>query len=159
MELNGKIKKNQVLSGSLIRSAGGGGAVTSVNGKTGTVVLDAQDVGALPASTVIPSKTSDLQNDSGFITASGAPVQSVNGNTGAVTITVPAAASSGTPAMDGTASRGSSAQYARADHVHPTDTSRLAANQGTANAGKFMVVGSDGVVTPVTMQTWQGGSY
>ena len=113
----------------------------------------------LPDTYTIPQKTSDLQNDSGFITASGAPVQSVNGQTGAVTITVPSAASSGTPAMDGTASRGSSAAYARADHVHPTDTSRLAANQGTANAGKFMVVGSDGVVTPVTMQTWQGGSY
>ena len=72
---------------------------------------------------------------------------------------IPSAASSGTPAMDGTAARGSSTQYARADHVHPSDTSRLAANQGTTNAGKFMVVGSDGIVAPVTMQTWQGGSY
>ena len=42
--------------------------VDSVNGKTGAVVLDAEDVGALPDSTVIPSKVSDLQNDSGFIT-------------------------------------------------------------------------------------------
>lgn len=32
----------------------GGGAVDSVNGKTGVVVLDAEDVGALPDSTVIP---------------------------------------------------------------------------------------------------------
>ena len=63
------------------------------------------------------------------------------------------------PAMDGTASAGSSANYAKGDHVHPTDTSRLAANQGSGNAGKFLVVGSDGVVTPVTMATWQGGSY
>lgn len=38
---------------------------------------------------VVPTKTSDLTNDSGFITASQAPVQSVNGNTGAVTISVP----------------------------------------------------------------------
>lgn len=117
----------------------------------------------LPDTYTIPQKTSDLTNDSGFVNASGAaaaaPVQSVNGQTGAVTITVPAAASSGTPAMDGTASRGSSTQYARSDHVHPTDTSRLAANQGTANAGKFMVVGSDGVVAPVAMSEWQGGSY
>lgn len=45
--------------------------------------------------------------------------------------TVPSPASSGTPAMDGTASRGSSAQYARADHVHPTDTSRAAASEIT----------------------------
>lgn len=70
----------------------------------------------------IPTKTSDLANDSGFITS--APVTSVNGQTGAVTLTIPAAASSGTPAMDGTASRGSSDNFARADHVHPTDTSR-----------------------------------
>lgn len=42
--------------------------VTSVNGKTGSVTLNASDVGALPDSTVIPSKTSDLTNDSGFLT-------------------------------------------------------------------------------------------
>jgi hypothetical protein len=44
------------------------GAVASVNGKTGTVVLSAADVGALPSTTTIPSQTSDLTNDSGFIT-------------------------------------------------------------------------------------------
>jgi len=47
---------------------GGGGAVDSVNGQTGVVELDAEDVGALPDDTDIPSKTSDLTNDSGFIT-------------------------------------------------------------------------------------------
>lgn len=80
----------------------GGGAVDSVNGQTGTVVLDADDVGALPDTTVIPSKTSDLTNDSGYLTSavttfngqSGAvtytaPVTSVNGQTGAVTVSVP----------------------------------------------------------------------
>ena len=36
---------------------GGGGAVDSVNGQTGTVVLDAGDVGALPDDTVIPDIT------------------------------------------------------------------------------------------------------
>lgn len=46
----------------------GSGAVNSVNGKTGDVNLNAEDVGALPNTTKVPTKTSDLQNDSGFIT-------------------------------------------------------------------------------------------
>ena len=62
----------------------GGDGVDSVNGKTGDVVLSASDVGALPNTTVIPSKTSQLTNDSGYITVSGAPVKSVDGKTGAV---------------------------------------------------------------------------
>lgn len=92
-----------------------GGNVDSVNGKTGVVVLNADDVGALPSTTEIPSKTSQLENDSGYITnsaltgyakttdiptktsqldndshyitASEAPVQSVNTKTGAVVLT------------------------------------------------------------------------
>lgn len=40
---------------------GGGGAVDSVNGKTGVVVLTATDVGALPDSTVIPD--AQIQSD------------------------------------------------------------------------------------------------
>lgn len=92
-----------------------GGNVDSVNGKTGAVVLNAADVGALPNTTVIPDKTSQLDNDSGYITnaalvpyakttdiptktsqldndshyitASEAPVKSVNTKTGAVVLT------------------------------------------------------------------------
>ena len=60
--------------------------VTSVNGKIGAVVLTASDVSALPDSTVIPSKTSDLVNDSGFLSSA---VTSFNGSTGAVTYTAP----------------------------------------------------------------------
>ena len=60
-------------------------SVTSVNGKTGVVQLNASDVGALPDTTVVPTKTSQLDNDSGFITS--APVTSVNGQTGAVSLT------------------------------------------------------------------------
>ena len=61
---------------------GSGGPVLSVNGKAGAVVLNAADVGArpstwtptatevgaLPNTTKIPDKTSELTNDSGFIT-------------------------------------------------------------------------------------------
>lgn len=64
--------------------------VSSVNGQTGAVVLDAGDVGALPDTTVIPSDTSDLTNTAGFVDAAGAaaaaPVQSVNSQTGAVVL-------------------------------------------------------------------------
>lgn len=88
---------------------GGGGAVSSVNGQTGAVVLTASDVGALPdtyAAPVdsvngqtgavvlsIPSDTSDLTNTAGFVDAAGAaaaaPVQSVNSQTGAVSLSIP----------------------------------------------------------------------
>lgn len=47
-----------------------GGDVESVNGQTGVVELDAEDVGALPNSTVIPTDTADLTNGAGFITSS-----------------------------------------------------------------------------------------
>lgn len=84
------------MSAAFIIVPGAGGdtpetGVTSVNGKTGNVVLNASDVGALPNTTVIPTKTSQLNNDSGFVDAAGAsaaaPVQSVNAKTGAVVLT------------------------------------------------------------------------
>ena len=40
--------------------------------------------------------------------------------------------SSTTPSMDGTAAVGTATTYARADHVHPTDTSRAAASHSHA---------------------------
>lgn len=64
--------------------------VTTVNGKTGAVVLNATDVRALPDTTTIPDKTSQLINDSGYITSTdipNIPVQSVNGKTGVVELT------------------------------------------------------------------------
>lgn len=36
---------------------------------------------------------------------------------------------------------------------------KLNTNQGTSNAGKFMVVNSSGNIVPVAMEVWQGGSY
>ena len=57
-----------------LKGADGAGAVESVNGKTGVVVLGASDVGALPSSTAIPTKVSDLTNDSGYLTLSTLPI-------------------------------------------------------------------------------------
>ena len=36
---------------------------------------------------------------------------------------------------------------------------KVSVSQGVANAGKFLIVGSDGNVAPVEMAAWQGGSY
>ena len=58
----------------------------------------------------IPSKTSELQNDSGFITSSDIPEG--------------AAASTTVPKMDGVAAVGTEMAFARGDHVHPSDSSK-----------------------------------
>ena len=56
-------------------------------------------------------KTSDITNDSGYITGADIPEG--------------AAASTTTPKMDGTAAVGTERAFARGDHVHPSDTSRV----------------------------------
>ena len=60
------------------------------------------------------------------------PVTSVNGSTGAVMLTIPSTAA---------------------------DVGAVAVAQGVGHAGEFLVVGSDGNVTTVTLTTWQGGNY
>lgn len=67
----------------------------------------------------MPTKTSQLINDSGFITSGDIPEGS--------------AASTTTPQMDGTAATGSELAFARGDHVHPTDTSRLSTSGDGSN--------------------------
>lgn len=87
-------KYDESVSGWIVQPKSGGGsgtgAVESVNGKTGTVVLNATDVGALPNTITIPTKTSQLTNDSGFVDKTyvdtNSPVTSVNGKTGTVVI-------------------------------------------------------------------------
>lgn len=100
--------------------------VSSVNGQTGAVSLNASDVGALPSNTSIPSKTSDLTNDSGFITSAALPTKTsdLTNDSGFITASAVPSPSSAAPAMDGTAAAGSSTDYARADHVHPSDTAK-----------------------------------
>lgn len=46
-----------------------GGAVKSVNGYKGDVVLTHEDVGALPKDTVIPTKVSELENDNNYLSS------------------------------------------------------------------------------------------
>ena len=52
-------------------------------------------------------------------------------------------ASTTAPSMDGTASYGSSAAYARADHVHPTDTSKLSISALPTSAAGVATNGSN----------------
>ena len=54
--IKGTFTLNQSSGANIDFDAGGGGAVNSVNGQTGAVVLTASDVGALPDSTVIPTE-------------------------------------------------------------------------------------------------------
>jgi hypothetical protein len=66
------------------------------------------------------------------VAAATAGVASFNGRTGAVSliatdVTAVLPASTTTPVMNGTASPGTQAAWARGDHVHPVDTSRYAA--------------------------------
>lgn len=74
-----------------------------VNGTAQQVTSKAVDIS-------VPTKTSDITNDSGFITSEDVPEG--------------ATASSTTPIVDGTATAGTELAFARGDHVHPTDTSR-----------------------------------
>lgn len=80
------------------------------------------DIGSL----FIPTKTSDLTNDSGFITSASLPTKTsdLTNDSGFITASAVPDPSSAAPAMDGTAAAGSSTDYARADHVHPSDTSK-----------------------------------
>ena len=91
----------------------------------------------------IPTKVSQLTNDSGFTTNPGTITGvSVNGSSvatsGTANVTVPTAASA-TPKMDGTAAAGSESAFARGDHVHPTDTSRASASDLSSHTSNTTV--------------------
>ena len=60
---------------------------------------------------IVPTKTSQITNDSGYITSSDIPEG--------------AAASTTTPKMNGTAAVGTEMAFARGDHVHPSDTTKV----------------------------------
>ena len=146
--------------------------VTSVAGRTGAITLSNTDIsglGTMSTATAADYSTTTVANGlyyplsgnpSGFLTS--APVTSVAGRTGAITLAVAdvsgaaplaspsltgtplsttaavdtnttqiattafvvAQAASATPLVNGTAAVGTSLRYARADHVHGTDTTR-----------------------------------
>lgn len=63
----------------------------------------------------VPTKTSDITNDSGFITSASVP-----------------AATTTSPKMNGTAAVGTETKWAKGDHVHPSDTSRVPTSRTVA---------------------------
>jgi hypothetical protein len=129
---------------------GSGGNVQSVNGKTGEVVLSASDVHALPDTTEIPSRTSQLQNDSGYLTqhqslaayrtaAAQDEIDQQQNTAIAAKYVKPA---SGIPASD------LEETYLT---QHQDISGKLDKAQGVAHAGEFVVVGSDGNITTQAM--------
>jgi hypothetical protein len=135
-------------------------SVVTFNGRVGAVTLNSSDVSAAGgATTNSPVFTGNPQaptpapgdNDTSIATTAyvqdallaGGGVLSFNGRAGVVTLTaaditaaggallasVPAPATS-LPLMDAIANAGSSALFARGDHIHPSDTSRLALTGG-----------------------------
>lgn len=80
-----------------------------------TKIVDAISTSASDTEKKIPTKVSQLENDKKYITLAEVP----DG----------AAASTTVPKVDsGSGSVGTEAAFARGDHVHPTDTTRLATN-------------------------------
>lgn len=69
------------------------------------------DANSRKVNITVPTKTSDITNDSGFITTSDIPEG--------------AAASTTSPKMDGTATIGTELAFARGDHVHPSDSTKV----------------------------------
>lgn len=83
------------------------GAEVNVNADWNATTGDA----AILNKPTIPSATSQLTNDSGFITSADVPEG--------------AAATTTTPKMDGTATVGTETTFARGDHIHPSDTTKV----------------------------------
>ena len=122
-----------------------GGPVASVIGYTG--IVTAADIFTSPAllgtptaPTPSPGDNSTAVSTTAFVTASfspilsptftgspAAPTPTANDNSTRIATTayVIGQASSSTPVMDSTGAAGSSLSWARADHVHPSDTSRM----------------------------------
>lgn len=88
----------------------------------------------------IPSKTSDLQNDSGFITTTDIPEG--------------AAASTTVPKMNGTAAVGTETAFARGDHVHPSDTTKADVNHNHDNT--YLKLSGGTMTGPITFSADQG---
>lgn len=136
---------------------GGGGAVDSVNGQTGVVVLDASDFGLENVDNTsdldkpISDDTQDAldlkydaSNPSGFINSGQAPIQSVAGKTGSVSLvksdvglgSVDNTADSAKPVSTAQAAADAAVQaysIQRANHTGTQDLSTISQSGATTN--------------------------
>jgi hypothetical protein len=116
----------------------------------------------------IPIKTSQLNNDSGFITSGGAPVLSINGKVGNIALVSsdigaePAITKNtafnqnfetnvSNMKMNGTASVGTSGNVSRADHVHPSDTAKVNQSDFNAHLADNLYQTAGGTATAITL--------
>jgi Chaperone of endosialidase len=155
------------------------GGVLTFNGRAGAVVLTTADVsavgGALLASpaltgsptspTAAPGTNTTQLATCAFVAAAVAAatagVASFNTRTGAVTliatdVTAVLPASTVLPAINGVASAGTLAAWARGDHVHPVDTSRYAASNPSNFQTAAQVTASLANYLPLTGGTLTG---
>ena len=105
--------------------------VTSFNGRTGVVVqtlTDITSVGGAPLASPTFTGTVAAPTPTAGDNSTKVATTAFVGN--AITTAVPVASTTA-PLMDGTAAIGSAAKWAKADHVHPSDTSRLPLAGGT----------------------------
>lgn len=115
-----------------------------------------------------PTKLSDFTNDLNIptygLSIDGHTVSIVE-NGGSSSVTVPDEDTKYTPAsavpeMDGTAAVGTSAKYAREDHVHPSDTSRVPTTRtinGHALSSNISITASDVSAIPTSQKGASNG--
>jgi hypothetical protein len=124
------------------------GSGATVSGSTKTVNIGTGGLASSTTTIIVGSTngtTTTLQGTTNGVTAAA----DTNSVALATTAYVVGQAGSATPLVNGTAAVGTSLRYARADHVHPTDTTRLgdAPSDGSTygrNNGAWVVAGGGG---------------
>jgi len=135
------------MPGSNVSGSGSGAGTGSCTNQAVTAVLSGGPTCTTITSAYVDSSVAATASPalSGTPTA---PTAAFNTNTTQVATTafVLGQESSTTPPMDGTAAVGASNAYARADHVHPTDTSRIGGG-GNLASGNYPKANATGTVT------------
>ncbi len=140
-------------NGTTLNYTGSGGVTASSGTFSGNLTVNGQLLvaGAWMVNSPIPGTAmgaANTGNSSLGISNDGNFYVSANGGTPnrVATMDVVPAASTTTPAMDGTGAQGTATSFARADHVHPTDTSRAATADLSAETARAQT--AEGLLAP-----------